>query len=284
MVPSPIDFLDVPLARILRAKVASEAIDAKGNVLGTMPEIPGIETIHLLRSRDALALKRLPKTMAIIGAGSTGCEIAVLFASLGSRVLLLEREPVILPRWDEEVSKLVGARLCDLGIEVSTSAHILEAINATGAVYGLRVRNDAGDVETHALEAVVLTAGQGRSKIDPAMPRVAFVGSEAASVGLTASEARGKLGGALVGRCDVSLLARAGAERSSVGFVKVVAHPKTRKVVGCQIVADRAGEMIHEFAMAIRLGATVDKIASMPRAFGTWSEGAAVATERISKA
>ncbi len=272
------DFLDVPLARILRAK-AERAVAAGREEI--VPGIPGIETIHLLRARDALSLKRLPKTMAVIGAGSTGCEIAALFASLGTRVLLVEREANVLPRVDREISAVAGARLARLGIEVATSAEILEAINATGAVYGLRVRSGA-TVETHALEAVVLAAGRTGKPVDPSLVRVAFVHTEVATAGLTAAEAKARFGGALVGRCDVSTLPRAVAEKVATGLVKIVAHPKTRKVVGCQIVADRAGEMIHEASVAIQLGTTVERLAAMPRADSAWSEGVGKAAAAVS--
>lgn len=260
------DFLDVPLARICRAR--AERV-AKDGVATTVPNIPGIGTIHLLRAKDALSLKRQPKTMAIIGAGSVGCELATLFASVGTRVLLVEAAATVLPREAAEISAIVGRRLGELGVEVATGAEILEAINATGAVYGLRVRC-GGIVETHALEAVVLA-----EDVVVAGPRVTFSSPEVASVGMSAAEAKAKFGGVLVGRCDVSTLARAVAERSTAGLFKIVAHPKTRKVVGCAIVADRAGELIHEAALAIELGTTVDRLAEMAHAGSTWSEGVA---------
>ena len=99
---------------------------------------------------------------------------------------------------------------------------------------------------------------------------------------MSAAEAKAKFGGVLVGRCDVSTLARATAERSTAGLFKIVAHPKTRKVVGCSIVADRAGELIHEAALAIELGTTVDRLADMVHAGSTWSEGIAVACANVS--
>ncbi len=268
----PTDFLDVPLARILRTKLAIDGKDKRDEAL---PSISGIETIHLLRAKDALSLRRQPKTMAIIGAGSAGCELATLFASVGTRVLLVETAATVLPREDAEIGAIVGRRLVERGVEVATGAEILEAINATGAVYGLRVRCD-GAVETHALEAVVYAVDAAE-----AGPRMTLTSPEVASVGLSAAEAKATFGGAFVGRCDVSTLARAVAERSAAGLVKIVAHPKTRKIVGCQIVADRAGEIIHEAALAIELGATVDRIAAMSHAGSTWSEGIARAASEV---
>ena len=67
--------------------------------------------------------------------------------------------------------------------------------------------------------------------------------------------------------------------------IEIVAHPKTRKVLGGHMIGDRAGEVIHEVALAIHLNITVDKLASMIHAFPTYSEGvkAAAANVKIEK-
>ncbi len=62
-------------------------------------------------------------------------------------------------------------------------------------------------------------------------------------------------------------------ERVQTGFVKLVAHPKTRKLLGAHMIGERAGEVIHEAALAIYLNATIDKIATMIHAYPTYSEG-----------
>ena len=54
-------------------------------------------------SDDILQLDRLPRTMAVVGAGVVGCEYASLFAALGVRITLIDKRPRLLPFVDAEI-------------------------------------------------------------------------------------------------------------------------------------------------------------------------------------
>ncbi|MBI5370118.1 NAD(P)/FAD-dependent oxidoreductase [Candidatus Uhrbacteria bacterium] len=104
------------------------------------------------------------------------------------------------------------------------------------------------------------------------VPRCTFVVPEVASVGLTQAEAQQAFKRVLVGRADVSSLGRSVTDNARFGLLKIVAHPKTRKVLGGHMMGERAGEVIHEIALAIHLGATIDKLATLIHAYPTYSE------------
>ncbi len=79
---------------------------------GSKPlELPGypFDGNHIISSTDALNLKHIPKSMAIIGGGVIGCEFAFIFASLGSQVTVVEALPRLLPlpSVDEDCSKIL---------------------------------------------------------------------------------------------------------------------------------------------------------------------------------
>ena len=105
------------------------------------------------------------------------------------------------------------------------------------------------------------------------VPRVTFIDPEVASVGITQAEASAKYGKVLVGKYEVQTLGRAVTDHVSAGLVKLIAHPKTRKLLGAHAICPHAGELIHEAALGIYLGATIDKIAGMIHAFPTYAEG-----------
>jgi dihydrolipoamide dehydrogenase len=63
-------------------------------------------------------------------------------------------------------------------------------------------------------------------------------------------------------------------------LVKVVCSPKGT-ILGASIVASRAGEMIHELALAIQLKAKASDVAGMVHAFPTWSEAVKVACMKV---
>lgn len=58
---------------------------------------------RIITSDDAVTLDRLPRTMAVIGAGVVGLEYASMFAALGVRVTLIDKRPRLLPFIDAEI-------------------------------------------------------------------------------------------------------------------------------------------------------------------------------------
>ncbi len=114
-----------------------------------------------------------------------------------------------------------------------------------------------------------------------AVPRCVFTDPEIAAVGRTEVEAR-QLGlGLKIAAVPTSIIGRANTSNKDVGFVKVIATKPKGVIIGASIVAPRAGEMIHELALAVNLGLTVDDVASTIHAFPTWSEAVRIACARI---
>ena len=68
-----------------------------------LPGLP-VDGVRVMTSREALAAKSPPKTIAIIGAGAIGVEFAYFFNAFGSKVTLIEMLPQVLPVEDEEVA------------------------------------------------------------------------------------------------------------------------------------------------------------------------------------
>ena len=79
---------------------------------------PGAE--YGLTHSDIWALRALPPSVAIVGAAATGCQLASIFAAVGSQVTLLEVAPRIVPGEDELVSEALSQTFRDRGIAVQT--------------------------------------------------------------------------------------------------------------------------------------------------------------------
>ncbi len=84
-----------------------------------LPNLPADGT-RVLTSREALAAKSPPKSIAIIGAGAIGVEFAYFFNAFGVKVTLIEMLPQILPVEDEEVAKLLERSFTKQGMAVHT--------------------------------------------------------------------------------------------------------------------------------------------------------------------
>ena len=98
------NFLDKHTIAVNHQKFTSEYfILATGSEL-KVQDITGTETVNYFTPETAIKLRRLPKVVAVVGAGSTGCEIAEYYAELGVNTILFEMADRILPREDKEVS------------------------------------------------------------------------------------------------------------------------------------------------------------------------------------
>ena len=114
---------------------ADHIILATGARPREMPFMP-IDGVHVLSSKHALTLDRLPETMIVVGSGAIGSEFAYLYASLGVKVTVVEYLPQLMPLEDEEVSKTMERAFRKLRATVLTST----------TVKAVRV-NDAGRCE-----------------------------------------------------------------------------------------------------------------------------------------
>ncbi|RMH31259.1 MAG: dihydrolipoyl dehydrogenase [Nitrospirae bacterium] len=105
---------------------ADAIILATGTNWPNLPMFP-IDGKHVLTSKEALDLTRVPETILIVGGGVEGCEFACLFSGLGARVTVVEMMPTVLPFEDEEVSAFLTRELKRRGVEVltgTTVAHV----------------------------------------------------------------------------------------------------------------------------------------------------------------
>ena len=83
--------------------------------------IPGIEYgDKVIGTEEAWALPALPETLAVVGAGASGSEIASAYARLGSTVTLLEGLDRVLPSEDADISRVAARGFKKQGIEVLT--------------------------------------------------------------------------------------------------------------------------------------------------------------------
>src|SRR5919197_2206344 len=101
------------------------------------------------------ALNERPETLAVIGAGASGTEVASAFGRLGSKVTLLEALPQILPLEDEDIARTAAREVGKQGVEIVTSANI----------EGAEAKDDGVELtyggETKKFDYLVIAAGRG---------------------------------------------------------------------------------------------------------------------------
>ncbi len=138
----------------------------------------------------------------------------------------------------------------------------------------------------HAASAQGIAAVEGMLKLPlsidlSVIPSCLYTTPEAAEVGLTeeAAKERGyriKTGKyPMLGNCKTVL------SRGERGFIKVVSEADTGRILGAQLLCDRATDLVSEFSTAIAKGMTTSEVASIIRPHPTYSEAITEAVEDV---
>ena len=142
----------------------TQTLEAKNVILASGSEarmLPGLEPDEktILTNIEILDLPRIPKTLAIIGAGAVGVEFASIFNRFGTKVTLLEMLPRLVPVEDEEISKELERVFRKTGIRCETGAKA-EEIQKTAA--GVRFCAALANGKREEMEAEALLIAVGR--------------------------------------------------------------------------------------------------------------------------
>jgi dihydrolipoamide dehydrogenase len=126
--------------------------------------------------------------------------------------------------------------------------------------------------------AAEVAAGKPAAFDNQYIPAVMYTDPEVATVGLNETEAREEYDELLVGRFPMSASGRALSVNKTSGYVKVIAD-NDEKLLGVQIVGERASDMIAEATLALEMNAYLDDIANTIHAHPTFPEALADACE-----
>jgi pyruvate/2-oxoglutarate dehydrogenase complex dihydrolipoamide dehydrogenase (E3) component len=109
-----------------RKLTASAFVVATGSRIAPAP-LPQLDTLPCLNSDTALKLKRLPKSMIVLGGGAVAVEFAQLFLRFGVRVTLIQRSAHILNGFDTDVAAELEQVFRREGMTVYTATKLLDA-------------------------------------------------------------------------------------------------------------------------------------------------------------
>lgn len=111
---------------------AAHIILATGARPREMPFMP-VDGEHIITSKQALALGKLPESMIVVGSGAIGSEFAYFYAALGVKVTVVEYMPQMMPLEDEEVARTMERTFRKLRASVLTSTTVKGVrVNAEG--------------------------------------------------------------------------------------------------------------------------------------------------------
>jgi dihydrolipoamide dehydrogenase len=157
---------------------ARNIVVATGSSPRTVPGLP-IDGERILTNTEMLSLPARPERLAVVGAGAVGAEFASMFASFGTKVVLIELLPRLLPLEDEEVSETVLRSFRRRGIEVLTGTRVQSAADGSeGLTIGYHLPD--GSAGERVVDKVLVAVGRS--------PRTEGIGLETVGIELDRSK------------------------------------------------------------------------------------------------
>ncbi len=337
-------FVDASTIQVTTAH-GTERIRSKTFILATgseiqNPPVPGLLESRPLTSDTALRLKKLPKSLIVLGGGAIAVEFAQFFAHLGTKVTIIQRNPRLIRDFDPDVSEALRKALEKSGIAVFTGTTLqkisrstkeksvtflhsgktktvraLEILHALGRQpalsslglekAGIQLRQNAvrvnarmqssvptifaaGDV-TGLYEVVHLAIQQGEIAANNAVAivqgkkptqkfddrlrtSVIFSDPEVAQVGLNEEEAKALKIPYRTAQYPFADHGKSMIHGATDGFVKLLADPKSGRLLGGSIIGPSASDLIHELIAVLYYRGTAKELAAMPHYHPTLAE------------
>jgi mercuric reductase len=184
-----------------------------------------------------------------------------------------------------------GMGLEEAGVELGPGGEIVvnEFLQSTNpSVYA------AGDVTGEPMHVYVAAQDASRAAANAlhgdsqavdrrVVPEVVFTDPAVAVVGLTEAQARIEGQDVITSLLSLEHVPRSLAAQDTRGFIKLVATAQTRRIIGAQILAAEAGEMIMEPTLAVKHGLSIDDLVSTLHPYLTLAEGVKLAALAFDK-
>jgi len=326
-----------------KVQVGERVLTTKNIIIATgarplLPGIPGLDATDYYTSDTIWDLRTCPKRLLVVGGGPVGVEMAQAFQRLGASVTLIDREPRILSREDDDVSRFVTEKLTQEGVTVLPSHRAVE-FYPRGSSNVVRCASPDGQLEIEFDKALIALGRQPNIEgfgVDelgigitdakrlasdrfmrtnypnifgcgdvtgdyqfthvPAheawyasanalfrpwwrfasdyqyIPMVTFTDPEVARVGFNEREAHAKAIPYEISKYGIDDLDRAITDGDAEGFVKVMTVPGKDKILGVTIVGPHGGELLAEYALAMKHGIGLNKILATVHAYPTLAE------------
>lgn len=139
---------------------AGKIILATGSEPIEIPSIP-FDGQTVISSKETLALQEVPQSIVIVGGGVIGCEMACVYAAMGSAVTIVEALDRLIPMEDEWVGRLIQREFKKLGITALVGKKVTAVDKSTSPA---TVNLESG--EAIPAEKVLISVGR-KALVDP---------------------------------------------------------------------------------------------------------------------
>ncbi|MGD8242398.1 MAG: dihydrolipoyl dehydrogenase [Desulfobacterales bacterium] len=255
-------------------------LGAKVTVIEMLPRVAGLLDGQVGRTLDRILRKQgmdIRVKTKVLDAKTTAKKVKVTVEQQGQRETLdfdrllvcVGRRPLTdglnLDKIGVATDERTGLVKIDAGFRTS-----VPTIYAIGdLVPGPMLAHKASAEGIAAVEAM---AGEPAEVNYDAIPAIIYTAPEVASVGLTEEELKARSIPYCTGSYPFSGAGRARCMGETDGFVKLLAHQRTDRILGVHIIGARAADMIAECVLAVEFGASAEDLARTIHGHPTFSE------------
>lgn len=135
-----------------------KAILATGSIPATVPGFP-TDSPRIMDSTSALEITDVPKRLLVIGGGYIGLELSTVYASLGSKVTVVEMLPGLLPGADRDMVAVLEKRLKTILEKVYTETKVVE-LKDTGSSVAVKLEGKNVTEPEQTFDKVLVSIGR----------------------------------------------------------------------------------------------------------------------------
>ncbi len=234
--------------------------------------------VHEALSEEGIDIRTGTK---IVGLEREGDAVAVVYERDGERQTV-RAEKVLVATGREPNTNDIGLERAGVALDERGFVKVDDLLRtnvshiwAAGDVIGANTESQmATPIGAHdgVIAASNALNGEKRKVDHTVIPRAIFTDPQVGVVGLTDEEANARGHRCACSTVPMRLVPRAGAVRDERGIIKMVLEGETGKVLGVSMVGRDAGEVIHEAAMGMRFGATVNDFIDQIHVYPTMAE------------
>lgn len=244
--------------------------------------LPGMDlevgrTFQRILEKQGFTFRLGQKVTGVADAGDAGLSVSVVPAAGDAISETVEADVVLVAVG--RMPYTAGLGLDEVGVERDLKGRIVVNDHFETSVAGIYAIGDviAGPMLAHKAEdegvavAEILAGQAGHVNYD-VIPSVVYTAPEVASVGKTEEDLKAAGISYTAGKFPFTANGRAKVNRTTDGFVKVLADAETDRVLGVHIVGPHAGEIIAEAAVLMEFGGSAEDLARTCHAHPTLTE------------
>ena len=255
-------------------------LGARVTVIEMLPKIGTTLDGQVGRTLDRILRKQgfdFRLNTQVIEAAADGNKVTVTVETKGEQARLsFDRLLVSVGRRPN----ISGLGLEEVGVQLDDgTGHIRVDATCQTSVPGIYAIGDlvpgpmlAHKASAEGIAAVESMAGRAGDVNYDTIPAVVYTAPEVASVGLTEEQTKERRIPYCVGSYPFTGAGRARCMGETDGFVKLIAHAKTDRILGVHIIGPRAADMIAECVLAMEFGASSEDIARTIHGHPTFAE------------